>query len=333
MEDQYGHLISYLRISVTDRCNERCAYCMPSEFQEWLPREKVMSYEEILRVVRVAAGLGVNKIRITGGEPLTRRDVISFIKSVANTSGINEVGISTNGTLLSKPIDEFSTAADALAEAGVKTVNVSLDTLDEKTYVAITGRPFLSKAIGGIDAALNAGFEKVKINSVLMRSRTEDELIKLLDFAYDRNLLLRFIEMMPVSTKDVLNDSNFLPCGEVISYLSERLGKLQVMPDFKTNGPASYYSVPERDQLIGFIGAMTNLHFCDSCNKLRLTCDGKLRPCLGSHLEFDILSELRKGVGDATIEQFIRAVVLRKPKAHEFKENYQPDRKMIAIGG
>ena len=333
MLDQYGHLISYLRISVTDRCNERCAYCMPSEFQEWLPREKVMSYEEILRVVKLGAGLGVKKVRITGGEPLTRRDIIPFIKSLSEISGIDDIGVSTNGTLLSKPTDGFKSAAEALFYAGVKTVNVSLDTLSEKQYTAITGRPFLSKAIEGIDASRRLGFDKVKINSVLMRGRTENELFDLLEFAKDRGLLLRFIEMMPVSTKDVLNDSNFLPCGEVIKILSEEYGKMKPLVDYKTNGPASYYSFQDRDQVIGFIGAMTNLNFCESCNKLRLTCDGKLRPCLGSHLEFDLLKEIRRGATDENIENFIREVVARKPKAHEFRENYQPDRKMIAIGG
>jgi len=215
----------------------------------------------------------------------------------------------------------------------VKTVNVSLDTLSEKQYTAITGRPFLSKAIEGIDASRRLGFDKVKINSVLMRGRTENELFDLLEFAKDRGLLLRFIEMMPVSTKDVLNDSNFLPCGEVIKILSEEYGKMKPLVDYKTNGPASYYSFQDRDQVIGFIGAMTNLNFCESCNKLRLTCDGKLRPCLGSHLEFDLLKEIRRGATDENIENFIREVVARKPKAHEFRENYQPDRKMIAIGG
>ena len=306
---------------------------MPSEFQEWLPREKVMSYEEILRVVKLGAELGVKKVRITGGEPLTRRDIIPFIKSLSEISGIDDIGVSTNGTLLSKPTDGFKSAAEALLHAGVKTVNVSLDTLSEKQYTAITGRPFLSKAIEGIDASRRLGFDKVKINSVLMRGRTENELFDLLEFAKDRGLLLRFIEMMPVSTKDVLNDSNFLPCGEVIKILSEEYGKMKPLVDYKTNGPASYYSFQDRDQVIGFIGAMTNLNFCESCNKLRLTCDGKLRPCLGSHLEFDLLKEIRRGATDENIENFIREVVARKPKAHEFRENYQPDRKMIAIGG
>ncbi|MDE0571150.1 MAG: GTP 3',8-cyclase MoaA [Verrucomicrobiales bacterium] len=333
MEDNFGHQISYLRISVTDRCNERCAYCMPNELQEWLPRGGVMSYEEILRVVRIAAGLGVTKIRVTGGEPLTRRDVIPFIKRLSEIGGIKDLGITTNGTLLSRSVGDFKTAAAALADAGVRTVNVSLDTLDESKYVAITGRPYLNRVIEGIDDLIDSGFEKVKINTVLMRGRNEDDLIQLVNFSHQRNLLIRFIEMMPVSSTDVLKDSNFLPCGEVIKSLSDTFGCLQSRSDYKTNGPASYYMIPGRDQLIGFIGAMTNFHFCESCNKLRLTCDGKLRPCLGSHLEFDLLSEIRCGASDERIANFIRGVVAKKPKEHDFLSNYQPGRKMIAIGG
>ena len=306
---------------------------MPNEFQEWLPRDGIMTYEEILRVVRIAADLGVTKIRVTGGEPLTRRDVIPFIKRLSKIEGIQDLGISTNGTLLSNRIEGYDTAAQALSKAGVRTINVSLDTLDESTYVAITGRPYLNRVIEGIDHSIDAGFERVKINSVLMRGRSEDEILELVDFSHKRNLLLRFIEMMPVSSNDVLKDSNFLPCGEVIKSLSDTFGRLQSRADYKTNGPASYYMIPGRDQLIGFIGAMTNFHFCESCNKLRLTCDGKLRPCLGSHLEFDLLSEIRCGASDERIANFIRGVVAKKPKEHDFLSNYQPGRKMIAIGG
>lgn len=306
---------------------------MPNEFQEWLPRAGVMSYEEILRVVRIAVGLGVSKIRVTGGEPLTRRDVIPFIKRLRRINGVKELGITTNGTLLSQPVGKFKTAAEALADSGVSTVNVSLDTLDERKYVAITGRPYLERVIEGLDDLVDAGFDKVKINTVLMRGKNEDELLDLVNFSYQKNLLLRFIEMMPVSTNDVLKDSNFLPCGEVMRFLADTFGDLEPSNDYRTNGPATYYKISGREQLIGFIGAMTNLHFCESCNKLRLTCDGKLRPCLGSHLEFDLLSEIRSGASDERIADFVRDVVARKPKAHDFLSNYQPGRKMIAIGG
>lgn len=307
---------------------------MPLEEQDWLPREEVLSYEEILRVVRVGAGMGISKVRITGGEPLTRRDVIWFFEELNRIEGINDIGISTNGTLLGKPTPEGITTAQALKNAGVRTVNVSLDTLDREAYAETTGRDILDRAIGGIDAAREAGFEKIKINTVLMRQRSEHELRDLIKFAGDRELLLRFIELMPVSTTHVLTEENFLPSGEAKKLIEFQLGKLTPRPDFKTNGPSSYYQLPDSDQLIGFIGAMTNLHFCETCNKLRLTSEGKLRPCLGSHLEFDIREVLRNpDMEDNDVAKFFLEVVERKPEQHEFSENYQPGRKMIAIGG
>ena len=334
MEDRFGHHINYLRVSITDRCNERCQYCMPVETQEWLPREEVLSYEEILRTIRVGAGMGISKLRITGGEPLTRRNVLWFFEQLNRIERINDVGISTNGTLLGQMTPEGITTAQALKNAGVRTVNVSLDTLDRKTYAETTGRDIFPRAIEGIDAAREAGFEKIKINTVLMRHRNEHELWDLIEFARKRDLLLRFIELMPVSTTHVLTEENFLPAGEAKKLIEFRLGELAPRPDFRTNGPSSYYELPETGQLIGFIGAMTNLHFCETCNKLRLTSEGKLRPCLGSHLEFDMREVLRNPeLDDNDVAKFFLKVVDKKPEQHEFRENYQPSRKMIAIGG
>ena len=334
MEDRFGHHINYLRVSITDRCNERCQYCMPVEAQEWLPREEVLSYEEILRTIRVGAGMGISKLRITGGEPLSRRNVLWFFEELNRIEGINDVGISTNGTLLGQMTPEGITTAQALKNAGVRTVNVSLDTLDRETYAETTGRDILPRAIEGIDAAREAGFEKIKINTVLMRHRNEHELWDLIEFARKRDLLLRFIELMPVSTTHVLTEENFLPAGEAKKLIEFRLGELAPRPDFRTNGPSSYYELPETGQLIGFIGAMTNLHFCETCNKLRLTSEGKLRPCLGSHLEFDMREVLRNlEMDDNDVAKFFLEVVERKPEQHEFRENYKPGRKMIAIGG
>jgi len=334
MEDRFGHHISYLRLSITDRCNERCQYCMPLEEQDWLPREDVLSYEEILRTVRVGTQLGISKVRITGGEPLTRRNVIWFFEELNRIEGINDIGISTNGTLLAKMTPEGINTAQALKNSGVRTVNVSLDTLDREAYAETTGRDILDQAIEGIDAAQAAGFEKIKINTVLMRHRNEHELWDLIEFANERGLLLRFIELMPVSTTQVLTEDNFLPAGEAKKLIEFRFGKLTPCPDYHTNGPSSYYQLPGTEQLVGFIGAMTNLHFCETCNKLRLTSEGKLRPCLGSHLEFDMREVLRNPeMDDNDVAKFFLEVVDRKPEQHEFRENYQPGRKMIAIGG
>jgi cyclic pyranopterin phosphate synthase len=333
MQDRYGHRISYLRVSITDRCNERCTYCMPHELQEWLPREDILNYEETLRLIRIATDLGVSKVRITGGEPLTRRGVLDLVRELPKIPGLRDIGISTNGTLLARRIEPGLTMAVALREAGVRSVNVSLDTLDRNVYARITGRDFHPQVLDGIAAAIAAGFDQIKLNCVLMRGRNEDQLIPLIEFAAARNLILRFIEMMPVSTSEVLDENNFISILETKRAIESHYGAVMPEPGFRTNGPATYYQIPGRAQRIGFIGAMTNLHFCESCNKLRLTCDGKLRPCLGSYLEFDIMKPLRAGASDEELRQFFLDVVDRKPEQHDFRENYKPNRKMVAIGG
>ncbi|MGZ5552660.1 MAG: GTP 3',8-cyclase MoaA [Chthoniobacterales bacterium] len=333
MEDKFGHRISYLRVSITDRCNERCTYCMPRELQEWLPREGILSFEETLRLIRIAARLGVKKVRVTGGEPLTRRDVLWFCEQLTKIQGIDDVGLSTNGTLLAREMKPGVSMARALSDAGVRTVNISLDTLDRENYRLTTGRDFLPEALAGIDAAIAARFEQIKLNCVLMRGRNEEQLHSLVEYAAERNLLLRFIELMPVSTSEVLSEENFFPIRAAQRELETRYGALIPEPQFRTNGPATYYQIPGRNQRVGFIGAMTNLHFCESCNKLRLTCDGKLRPCLGSYLEFDIMKPMRAGATDAELERFFLDVVERKPQQHDFRDAYQPNRKMVAIGG
>ncbi len=310
---------------------------MPQELQEWLPHGEILSYEELARIVRVAASLGVTKLRVTGGEPLTRRDVLRFFDLLAEIPGLRDVGVSTNGSLLAKsvPGQDGRTMAECLRARGVRTVNISLDTLDRAAYAKITGRDYLPQTLAGIEAARAAGFgpDQIKLNSVLMRGRNEDQLIPLIEHAGRQGVLLRFIELMPVSTTDVLNDENFLPVAEARRRIEAHYGALTPAPDFRTNGPATYYQIPGSSQRIGFIGALTNLHFCENCNKLRLTCEGNLRPCLGSHLEFDVREPLRAGASDAELRQIFCDVVARKPRQHDFRENYQPNRKMVAIGG
>ncbi len=333
MEDRFGHRISYLRVSLTDRCNERCTYCMPQELQEWLPRHDILTFEETLRIIRIATDLGVTKLRLTGGEPLTRRGIIDLFRELPRLTKLRDIGLSTNGTLLTREVASGLTMAQAVRACGFRSVNISLDTLDRAEYAKVTGRDLLPEALAGIEAARVAGFPQVKLNCVLMRGRDPASLTSLVDFASERGLLLRFIELMPVSTTDVLAEENFLPVATAKRTLEARYGALIPQPEFKTNGPATYYQIPGRDQRIGFIGAMTNLHFCDSCNKLRLTCDGKLRPCLGSYLEFDIMKPLRAGASDEELRRFFLDVVERKPEQHDFRTTYRPDRKMVAIGG
>jgi cyclic pyranopterin phosphate synthase len=306
---------------------------MPQELQEWLPRHEILTYEETLRLIRIAAELGVSKVRITGGEPLTRRGILDFVRQIPEIPRITSIGVSTNGTLLAREVTLGRTMAEALRDAGVQSVNVSLDTLDAAVYSQITGRDFHSQVLNGLDAAMAAGFDQIKLNAVLMRDRNEDQLLPLIQFAAARNLLLRFIELMPVSTTEVLSESNFMSVTEAKRLIESAYGSLIPETEFRTNGPASYYQVPGTSQRIGFIGAMTNMHFCESCNKLRLTCDGKLRPCLGSYLEFDIMEPLRAGASDEQLKQFFLNVVERKPQEHDFRNNYHPNRKMIAIGG
>jgi cyclic pyranopterin phosphate synthase len=332
VEDAFGHRISYLRVSVTDRCNERCRYCMPEEEQAWFPKDEVLSYDEMLRVLRVGAGLGIKKVRVTGGEPLTRPGVADFCAQIAEIPGIEQIGISTNGTLLSK-LEGGVSIAQRLVNAGVKTANISLDSMDRAIYQHATSRDLLPRVLEGIDAAIAAGFDSIRLNCVLMKNQTEREFVQLIDYARSKGALIRFIELMPVSTQDVLKEDSFLATGVALKMVEEHYGPLTPLPDFKTNGPATYYEIPSTGQKIGFIGAMTNLHFCESCNKLRLTSDGKLRPCLGSYLEFDLKTVLRDGCTDTELADFLHSVVARKPKEHDFRDNYQPNRRMIAIGG
>jgi len=333
MEDPFGHKINYLRVSITDRCNERCLYCMPRELQEWLPHSEILNYDEITRLVRIASDLGVTKIRITGGEPLTRRDVLTLFRQLSELPKIRDIGVSTNGSLLARSTDTGDTVAKVLVNSRVRTANISLDTLKPERYREITGRDFLRQTLEGIAAAKSAGFEQVKLNAVLMRGRNEEDIFPLIRFARQENLLLRFIELMPVTSQEMLTEANFMSIGEARRRIENEFGTLIPEPGFKTNGPALYYRFGDCSQRIGFIGAITNLHFCESCNKLRLTCDGKLRPCLGSHLEFDIKTPLREGADDDQLRAFFSQVVDRKPKQHDFRNNYQPGRKMVAIGG
>lgn len=315
--------VDYLRISITDRCNERCLYCMPQDLRDWKERDEILSYEEILRVVRVAVGLGFRKFRVTGGEPLVRKDCTSFLERMGAIPGVESFGLSTNAVLLA-PV------ADRIRAAGIQSVNISLDSLDPETYYRIT-RSSLDACLAGIEAALRAGFPRVKLNTVLMRGVNETELFPLLRYAHERGAILRFIELMPVTTKEVLSAENFLSAGEARVLLA-RHTTLEPAEVKLGHGPAAYYRTAE-GAIVGFIGAMSDLHFCDACNKVRLTADGKLRPCLGAHLEFDLKTVLRGGGTDDDLSAVFRETLGLKPKEHDFRGSYTPGRSMTAIGG
>ena len=323
--DPFGRQIDYLRISVTDRCNERCLYCMPEGYKGWESKPDHLTADELVRVVRVAAGLGFRKFRLTGGEPLVRPDVPDIVRAMTKIPGVMTVALSTNGTKL-------AALAQPLRDAGVRTVNVSLDALDPVIYRQVTGGD-VARVVAGIRAAVAAGFECVKLNCVLMRGVNEHELWPLVLFAAEHGLPLRLIELMPLTTTDVLTEKNFLPCGEAMRLLAQK-DELIPQPDLKLgHGPAKYYSLRQTGALVGFIGALTNEHFCDSCNKMRLTADGRIRPCLGNHVEVDLRTALRHGADDAVLKGLMETALRLKPQEHQFRNQYQPCRPMTAIGG
>jgi cyclic pyranopterin phosphate synthase len=323
--DSFGRKVDYLRISITDRCNERCLYCMPEGYKGWERTRDHLSAGEIVRVVRIAAGLGFRKFRLTGGEPLVRDDIFEIADGMNKIPGVEAIGLSTNGIKL-------AALAKPLRNAGVRAVNVSLDALDPQVYRRVTGGN-VNTVIDGIRAAIATGFERIKLNCVLMRGINEQEIWPLALFAAEHGLPLRFIELMPLTRTDILTEENFLPIGEAMRMLA-RHDELIPQPDTKIgHGPAQYYLLKQTGALVGFIGALTNLHFCEACNKMRLTADGKIRPCLGDHGEIDLREVLRKSDDDESLRNVFLEALRIKPLEHQFRSTYQPNRPMIAIGG
>lgn len=298
---------------------------MPEGFKGWQERADILSYEEILRVASVAAGMGFRKFRVTGGEPLVRKDVPGFVKQLSAIPGVRAIGMTTNGTRLA-PV------AAELRQAGLRAINISLDALTPSVYRRITGGD-IGPALEGIKAAASAGFERVKLNMVLIRGINEDEIWPIVHFAAEHRVVLRFIELMPVSLTEMLNEKNFLPVGDVKRMLASRDRLLPLDEVRLGHGPARYFRLERTGVTVGFIGAITNLHFCEACNKVRLTADGKIRPCLGNHGEYDLKPALRGGGSDADLADVFGRALREKPPEHLFRQNYQPSRIMTAIGG
>ena len=321
--DSYGRIIDYLRISVTDRCNERCLYCMPEGYKGWAQKADHLTAQEIVAVAAEAAKLGFRKFRLTGGEPTIRPDLVDIAAGIAAQPGVEVLGVSTNATRL-------TTLAAPLREAGVTSINVSLDALDPALYRKITGGD-IGPVLAGIDAALAAGFPRVKLNCVLMRGVNENAIWPLILFAAERDIPIRFIELMPLSNTDVLNEQNFLSVVEVMERLGARDEMIPLEAPGLGCGPARYHRLVRTGVTVGFIGAITTSDFCEGCNKIRLTADGRIRPCLGRHNELDLLSVLREGRG--SVADSITEAIARKPEDHEFRACYEPDRPMTAIGG
>jgi cyclic pyranopterin phosphate synthase len=325
MQDPYGRQIDYLRISVTDRCNLRCIYCMPSKGVLPFESKNILTYEEIVRVVRPAVGLGVRKIRITGGEPLMRKDLHRLIESLNRIEGIEDISLTTNGTLLKR-------LAPSLADAGLKRVNVSLDSLDPEKYGRIRRNGDLSDVLEGIQAADLAELRPVKINMVVIRGVNDDEIEAFARLTLKNPYHVRFIEIMPFGSGGFWRDDKCIPVHEMMGRI-QAAGPLEPV-DTAWPGPAEYFRLEGARSLVGFISPMTR-HFCTACNRLRLTSDGKLRPCLFSNREIDVKSALRRHASDREIAKLLKLSIQWKPEGHamDSSENSDHLKSMSQIGG
>lgn len=324
--DGFGRVHNNLRVSVTDRCNIRCVYCMP-ESVAFLPREHLLTYEEIGRFVRVAAGLGIDKIRLTGGEPLVRRDLPRLVEKLVDVPGIVDVGLTTNGILLAP-------MAQALRDAGLRRINISLDTMDPAQFERITRRTGFEQVIEGILAAKAAGFDPVKINAVAIKGLNEGDVVPLARFAREHQLELRFIEYMPLDAGNAWERSKVLFASEIIDLLEAEFGPVVPSSHRDPKAPAQDYEYADGGGRIGLIASVSR-PFCGSCNRLRLTADGKLRNCLFSLDEADVKSLLRGGADDAALVDVLLASVAAKWEGHEINTArfIKPERLMHSIGG
>lgn len=323
LSDSFQRPIDYLRVSVTDRCNARCVYCVPPEGINCLPRERILSYEEIYSVVVEAVRLGIGKVRLSGGEPLVRLGLTSLVRMVSSIPGLDDLSLSTNGLLLGR-------LAVELKEAGVRRVNVSLDTLRPDRFKAITRREGLESVLSGIEMARKADLNPVKVNMVVMRGINDDEISDFARKSVEDGWHVRFIELMPFSSA-LSQTTQFMPVREIRQRLGA-LGPLEPVSTVKGNGPASYFRFQGATGTIGFISPVSE-HFCFRCNRLRLTADGKLRPCLLADAEVDLRPALRSG-DTRELQRIIREAVALKPRQHGLADGKAPNgRAMTHIGG
>jgi cyclic pyranopterin phosphate synthase len=310
LADAFLRPITYLRISVTDRCNLRCTYCMPEAGLPWIPNADVLSFDEIERIVRAAAGVGVRSIRLTGGEPLVRPNLAALVERLAAIDGIDDIALSTNGMLLADQVRR-------LAAAGLRRVNVSLDTLRPDRFQAIARRPGLDRVLAGIDAALAAGLAPVKLNCVVMRGANDDELDDFAALAREREIFVRFIEMMPVVENAAAQRDAYLSSEDILARLGAS-GRLEPVAGPGGNGPARYFAEPGARGAVGVISPLSH-DYCDRCNRVRLTADGRLRLCLFGDHEIDIRTPLRAGADEAAIAALFRGGMLIKPERHHLR--------------
>ena len=325
MLDKLNRKIDYLRISVIDRCNLRCVYCMPEEGLESIPHEEILTYEEILRICETVSQLGIKKIKITGGEPLVRKDIVNLIRDIKNLDKIEQVTLTTNGILLYDMLDD-------LYDAGIDAINISLDTLKEDNFKQITRRDGLEKVLMAIDKTYNLGI-RVKINCLAIRDFNINELADIANFAKDREIDVRFIELMPIGFgKKYTQIDN----DEILSILESNFGTFEPVTEKRGNGPAKYYKNKDMKGCIGFISAISH-EFCESCNRIRLTSNGFLKLCLHYNKGIDLKAPIRSGISDEDLKVLIHDTIWNKPLSHKFGHtNGEKDievKNMVQIGG
>jgi cyclic pyranopterin phosphate synthase len=327
MLDRFGRIHTNLRISVTDVCNFRCIYCMPEDMT-FMPDASLMTFDEILHLARIFVALGVNKVRITGGEPLVRPGVPTLINQLAQLDGLKDISLTTNGIGLIKQ-------AQALYDAGLRRINVSLDTLNEEKFEQMTRRKMLSRVLKGLKTAHECGFNPIKVNAVAMRGFTDDEIVDLATFARQHNYQLRFIEFMPLDADDVWGRNMYIPGKEII----EKINAVYPLTQVALNGEAKSdtaqrYRFSDSGNEVGVISSVSE-PFCENCNRVRITADGKFRTCLFSLTETDLLTPLREGASDEAISQLILDAVAQKEAGHKINaaDFIKPERNMSRIGG
>lgn len=325
--DTFGRVHTDLRISVTDRCNIRCFYCMPNENVVFKPRHELLTFEEIERFVRVAAKLGVHKLRLTGGEPLVRRDLPRLVQALSQIDGIDDIALTTNGILLDEQ-------AAALKAAGLDRLNISLDALDAETFKLIARRDGFERVLAGIEAARQAKFKKIKLNAVAIRGLTEDQIVPLGRFARERDLELRFIEFMPLDAEGNWQNDQVLPGDEILARLTDAFGPLEPIDPPHAGQPATDYRFVDGGGTVGFINPVSH-PFCESCNRLRITAEGQIRNCLFSVEEWDARALLRGHGTDEQLAQLVRSAVAAKRAGHGINSDdfIKPARAMFQIGG
>ena len=325
--DQFGRVHTNLRVSVTDRCNIRCFYCMPEENVRFRPRNEILTFEEITRLVRILSKMGIEKLRLTGGEPLVRSDLSRLVAMLHAIPNIRDIALTTNGILLAEQ-------AKALKDAGLKRVNISLDGLSEQTFQRITRRKGLDRVLDGIFAAQRVGFEKIRLNAIAIRGITEVEIVPLADFARRHDMELRFIEFMPLDAEGNWQVDQVLSGERIRSLLEATFGPLVPASRDDPSQPAVDYSFADAKGSVGFISSVTQ-PFCQDCNRLRLTAEGQVRNCLFSTVEWDARKLLREGGSDEQLVEMFKSCVRAKKSGHGIDTPgfVKPDRAMYQIGG